>query len=225
MTVQPLITNLPYKTTSDYTPINCAINLFFLFAVKADCPWKTMKDALDYAKANPGKITIGTPGIGSVSQFCLELLKEKAGVDMTHVPQAGDAASVTAVLGGHLSAAIAAPGSLVAQLRAGKLRVLGAFSENRSPMYPDLPTFKEMGYDITLGGFHPIIAPKGTPDAIVQILDVAFKKAWESDAFKKYALNTSLTLIYQSPADLKKRIDAELAISEDMVKKLNLKIK
>jgi tripartite-type tricarboxylate transporter receptor subunit TctC len=144
---------------------------------------------------------------------------------MTHVPQAGDAETVTAVLGGHLSAAIAAPGSAFAQLKAGKLKVLGAFSEKRGPMYPDLPTFKEMGYDITLGAFHSVIAPKGTPDAIVQILDAAFKKVWESDAFKKYASNTSLTLIYQGPADLKKRIDAELVISADMVKKLNLKTK
>ena len=225
LTVQPLLTKLPYMTTSDYTPINNAINLLFLFAVNADSPWKTMKDALDYAKANPGKITVGTPGIGSVSHFDLELLKEMAGVDMTHVPQSGDATSVTALLGGHLSASIAAPGSLLAQLQAGKLRALGTFSEKRSPMYPDLPTFKEMGYDITLGGFHSIIAPKGTPDAIVQILDAAFKKVWESEAFKKYAANTSLTLIYQGPADLKKRIDTELAISADMVKKLNLKTK
>ncbi len=225
LTMQPLITKLPYRNTNDYTPINNAINLFFVFAVRADAPWKTMKEAIEYAKANPGKVTVGTPGIGSNSHFCLEILKEKAGVDMTHVPQSGDGESVTAVLGGHLSGAVAAPGSVFTQLKAGKLKVLAAFSQIRDPMYPDIPTFKEMGYDITLGAFHPILGPKGLPDAIVQILDAAFKKAWETDAFKKYAGNTSVTLIYQGPADLKKRIEAELALSADMVKKLNLKSK
>ena len=176
----PLTAKLPYTGPGDFQPVIKLANIPLVLAAQAQSAWKCMPELLSHAKANPGKIRVGTAGISSLHHLHLETLKGKAGVDMTHVPFAGGAESTTALLGGHIEAVILPPSVIVGHVKAGKVRMLGVFDEKRHPMAPEVPTFREMGFDITQGNYALILAPKKTPEPVVTILHDALKNAASS---------------------------------------------
>jgi len=221
----PHVIKTTYKGPEDYVPVMKLTNAQVMFAVQAERPWNTVKDIIDYAKANPGKVRVGSPGIGTPHHICLEVLKEKAGVNMIHVPFAGGGESSAALLGGHVEGVIIPPSPIVGHVKAGRLKVLGTFGENRNPLVPDVPTFREVGYDITLGEYQFILAPKGTPDYVVTTLNDAFKKALEAESFKKFAQGSGYVIDYKGPADLKRVMQEDYDFFGQMVQKLNIKMK
>lgn len=206
LTVQPHRTKLPYDTPDDYTPIIKLNNLPVCFAVKADAPWKTMKDVLEYARAHPGKLRVGHGGNGTILHLDLELFKTKAGVDLTAVPFTGGAESVPALLGGHVEGVNIHHGEIVPHVKAGKARVLAVYEEKRNPLFPDVPTFRELGYDVTLGVYYLVIGPKGLAPGIVTALHDAFKKAMEEDAFINAMKARGFDVAYEGTGDIKKRL-------------------
>ena len=220
MALQPQRVALPYKTVADYRPV---INLVYqplVFAVRADAPWRTMAELLAYAKANPSKVRVGIPGVGTIAEIIVAQLRAQAGADLRQVPFTSAPETVTALLGGQMEAAIVGTPPLVGQVQAGRLRVLGVFEEQRDPVFPDAPTLRELGYDITLGGYFFIIAPKGTPDAVVQTLHDAFKRALESESFQKAAKASGFVVDYRGPADLTSRLERDYAVFGEMAKLL-----
>lgn len=221
--IQPNMTNLVYKGPDDYIPVIKLTNTPIVFAVLADRPWQNLKDVLDYAKANPGKFRVGSPGIGTPHHMDLEILREKTGVNLVHVPFSGGGESSTALLGGHIEGVNIPPSVILGQVKAGKIRLIATFEEKRNPVYPDVPTFKELGYDIAMGEFQLIVVPKGTPDGVVQALHDAVKKALEADSFKKYAAEGAYVIDYKGPADLKKQMENDFVFYGEIVQKLNLK--
>lgn len=222
MAITPHVAETPYKGPADYTPLIKIANVPFVFAVKSDAPWKTMKEALDYAKANPKKLRVGNAGTGSTPHLLLEVLKDRAGVDMTHVPFSGSGEAIPALLGGHVEALVLPGTDIISHVRAGTAKILGDFEEKRNPAYQDVPTMKELGYDITRGTYHFVIAPKGTPDDVAKILHDAYKKAMDTDDYKKFAADSLLTTDYKTGADLAKELDGDYVFFADLVKKLNL---
>jgi putative tricarboxylic transport membrane protein len=224
MTLQPHRVSLPYKTPDDYASIIEVMNVPVVLVVRTDAPWKTLKDYLEAARANPGKIRAGTPGIGTTTHIAIEMLKDQAGVDITHVPYAGNAESVPALLGGHIESIMLNPSDVIPHLRAGKVRFLATSEPRRSPVYPDVPTLAELGYpDAGIGVAYSVFGPKGTPPQVVQVVHDAFKRVIDTDAYKKFALETSSNVEYRGPVELRRQLDRDYVFFGKAVDKLKLR--
>jgi len=223
LTLQPHRTKLPYGSPEDYTPILKLVNIPVCLTVKSTAPWKTIQEFVAYAKANPGKIRVGHPGIGTIPHLDVELLKGMANIDLTTVPFAGGAESVPALLGGHVEAISQHHGEVLPHVQAGKARVLGIFEEKRNPIFPDVPTFKESGYDITMGVYYLVLGPKGLSPEIVSKLHEAFKKGMEDPIFTKPMIGKGFDISYEGPEDLKKRLFQDYEANGKLVERLDLK--
>ncbi len=219
--LQPHRTQLPYKSPDEYRVVMNVIDLPMTFCVSANSPWKTMKDLVDYAKANPGKVRAATSGIGGIPHASMELLQEAAGIDLTIVPFDGDGPAATQLLGGHVEVHLSAPTSHIAHIKAGTLRPLAVMNNTRLPGLPDVPTFMELGYDVNLLPRYFVFVPKGTPENIVETLHQAFKKAMETDAFKKFAEDNLYSLHYMGPGEMTKVLQDEYNFFGTLVKKFN----
>ena len=200
------LTILPHqvKTTFTYRDFEPVINVVqdpVMFQVRGDAPWRTLGEFLDYAKKNPGFITVGNSGAGGGVHLIALAFEKAAGVQFNHIPFAGGGPSVTALLGGHINAVSVSPPEGIAQVKAGKLRIIALFSERRMSDFPDVPTVREQGVDFALGQWRGLAAPKGTSPEAIRILHDAFRKGMEDPAFVKNAADMSVTLAYFGPAD------------------------
>ncbi|MHB1134588.1 MAG: Bug family tripartite tricarboxylate transporter substrate binding protein [Chloroflexota bacterium] len=223
--VLPQMSKVPYGAPADYALVAKVTNAPLVFAVQADKPWKNLKEAVDYAKANQGKFRVGTPGVGSIHHMALETWNEKTTAGMVHVPFAGGAESSAALLGGHIEGVIIPPSVITGHVAAGKLKVLGVLEEKRMPLWPNVPTFKESGFDVVLGEYQMILGPKGMPAAAITTLNDAIKKAVETEAFKKFALDGGYVVDYKNAADVTAQMEKDYKTYGDIVKKLGLQQK
>ena len=165
--------------------------------VRADSPFKTLKDFIDYAKANPKVITVGGSGTFSANHLELLRLEREAGIKLTYIPHTGTGPLVPAILGGHLSALMNY--SMLPVQQGDKVRVLAVASEKRVPALPDAPTFKEQGYDIVGGAFRGVAAPKGTPKDVIAKLADAYSQANKKIAERQLPMGFVMT--YATGAD------------------------
>lgn len=223
LTVQPHRTELPYKGPDTYAPIAKLVNLAIVLAVKEDAPWKTAQEFLAAAKQAPGKIRVSSPGVGTILHLILEDLKGRTALDLTHVPFRGNGEAIPALLGGHVEASIVHPGEIVPHVQAGKARVLMVFEPARDPLFPGVPTAKELGHDITLGVYYLLIAPKGTPPAVIAKVGSAAKKALEDPAFAGMAKARGFQIDYKGAEDVTKELWDSYRRFEPLVKKLGVK--
>jgi tripartite-type tricarboxylate transporter receptor subunit TctC len=181
---------LPHMTKTEFDPLNdftWIINLTgytFGVVVRADSPWKTWQEFIAYARANPGKLSYGTPGTGTSLHITMEDIAARDGVKLLHVPFKGNAEATAALLGGHIMASADATGwgELV---DAGKLRLLVTWGAQRTKRWPNVPTLKEAGYGIVSVSPYGIAGPKGMDPKVVRVLHDAFKKGMEEPAFQK----------------------------------------
>jgi tripartite-type tricarboxylate transporter receptor subunit TctC len=176
---------LSYKTPDEYDPVINTVAYYPLLVVNADAPWKTIGDFVADAKANPGKMRVGTPGEGTASHLNLEEFIFRTGTKMTPVPFSGWGQSSPALLGGHIEAVVAQPGEAKPQVEGKRMRALVVFQEKRHPAFPDAPTAKEAGWDVANGVWYLIIVPKGTPAPIVKTIHDAAKAVVDSAEFAK----------------------------------------
>ncbi|HKH67692.1 MAG TPA: tripartite tricarboxylate transporter substrate binding protein [Reyranella sp.] len=197
---------LPYTTKITWDPvkdISYVINVTgyaFGIVVPANSPFKTWQDFVAYAKANPGKLTYGSTGNLTSPHLTTELISQKAGIELQHVPYKGSADLMLAVISGQLMAAADSTG-FAPQVEAGKLRVLNTWGEKRLAKFPDAPTLKELGYDIVQSSPFGIGAPKGTPPEVVKKLHDAFKQAMDDPAHQPLLDRYIQAPWYKSPAE------------------------
>jgi tripartite-type tricarboxylate transporter receptor subunit TctC len=152
--------------------------------VRKDSPFKTLKEFVDYAKKNPpGVVTVGGSGTSSANDLGTTMLSKAAGIKLTYVPFGGTGSAVPALLGNHVTA-LMSYSPMVVQYK-DKFRFLAIASEKRMDAIPDVPTFREQGYDIVEGAYRGVAAPPGTPDAIIKILADAFDKTMRDPEVKK----------------------------------------
>lgn len=222
LTVQPHRQDLPYRTPDDYDPIIKVANLPMVFAVLSSAPWKTAKEAMDFIRANPGKIRVGTPGNGSIGHLIVASLNMKANVKFTHVPFASGAESIPAMLGGHIEALVVHPSEILPHVQAKTAVVLGAFEEKRNANFPEAPTFRELGSDVTLGVYYPLVAPKNLPADVKAKLYQAAKATIEGPAFSKEAKDRGYVLDTKDPEAFRKELWNSFHANELIVKELGL---
>ena len=155
-----------------------------IFAVRADAPWKSFREALDYMKKNPGKFNFANTGTWGAADFPMRLVARAAGVEYNNIPYDGGGPALLAVLGGHADASFAFTAQLLPQVGAGKMRALAATDTRRLRDLPNVPTAKEEGSDVVFTMWRSALAPKGTPPAIVEKLEAAFKRMTEDSSFQ-----------------------------------------
>jgi tripartite-type tricarboxylate transporter receptor subunit TctC len=155
-------------------------------AVKADAPWKDIRDLLAHAKANPGQVRLGNSGRGSFTHLMAVALENRTGVKLTHVPF-GRELAVTTVLGDKIEASVQLPAEIMTQVTGRQVRVLAITGDKRLASLPDIPTLKESGVDLTMSLWRGIAAPKGAPEAVITRLERAFTQAAQSAEFREFA--------------------------------------
>ena len=181
--LQPLeMGNAGYKTL-DLKSIYYFESTPNLLLVRIDSPYKTLKDFVEYAKKTPGAVTVGGSGTSSANDLGTTMLNKAAGIQLTYVPFGGTGSAVPALLGSHVTALMSY--STMAIQYAGKFRALAVASETRMEVLPDVPTFKELGYDIVEGAYRGVAAPPGTPDDVIKILANAFETVHKDPEVRK----------------------------------------
>jgi tripartite-type tricarboxylate transporter receptor subunit TctC len=208
------VTILPHqaKTAFTYASFEPIINVVqdpAMLQVRADSPWQTLDEFIAYARKNPGTVTVGNSGAGGGVHLIALAFESAAGVKFNHIPFAGGGQSVTALSGGHVNAVSVSPPEGMAQVKAGKLRVIALFSDRRMADLPGVPTVREQGVAFNMGQWRGIAAPKGTPAQAVKVLHDAFKKGMEDPAFIKNAAEMSVALAYVGPAEFGKLMAAD----------------
>lgn len=218
---------LPYTTKINWDPvkdISYVLNVTgyaFGIVVPADSPFKTWADFVAYAKANPGRLTYGSTGTLTSPHLTTELIAQKAGIELQHIPYKGSADLMLAVLSGQLMAAADSTG-FAPQVEAGKLRVLNTWGEKRLDKFPNAPTLKELGYDIVQNSPFGIGAPKGTPPDVVKRLHDAFKKAMEEPSYVTALGRYDMLPNYMGTADYSKFAQETFLKEKALVEKLGL---
>jgi tripartite-type tricarboxylate transporter receptor subunit TctC len=162
-----LYPKLPYDPVKDFEPISRVATQPNLLAVHPGVPVKSLAELIQYAKANPGKLTYGSNGNGSPQHLAAELLKRSAGIEMVHVPYKGAAPTASALLAGEVSLAFNIILLPLPQVQAGRLTGIAVASSRRSPLAPELPTMSELGYPIDIDTWYGLLAPAGTPKDIL----------------------------------------------------------
>jgi tripartite-type tricarboxylate transporter receptor subunit TctC len=194
----------------------------FLF-VKADSPFRTAQELLKHAQANPGKLRVAANGFGSVDDVSVRFL-EKRGYKMTTVPYPKPGERYAAALGGHAEVLYEQAGDVLQYLKAGQLRPVLIFAERRHPAFPDVPTSKELGFEVTLPQFRGIVARKGVPAERVKTLGDAFRKAMETAKWKEFAAEWYFWPdSYMGPEQFGKWVAGEVDTLEHLVKEFGLR--
>ncbi len=218
---------LPYTTKINWDPvkdISYVLNVTgyaFGIVVPADSPFKTWADFVAYAKANPGRLTYGSTGTLTSPHLTTELIAQKAGIELQHIPYKGSADLMLAVVSGQVMAAADSTG-FAPQVEAGKLRVLNTWGEKRLDKFPNAPTLKELGYDIVQNSPFGIGAPKGTPPDVVKRLHDAFKKAMEEPSYVSALGRYDMLPNYMGTADYSKFAQETFLKEKALVEKLGL---
>lgn len=174
-------------------------------AVSKNAPWKDFKEFVAYAKANPGKVTMGNSGMGSVTHMVPVALAAKAGIKIIHVPF-GTGLAMAALMGGKIDSSSQHPAEVFNQVKAGEVRILAISNDKRINIWPDVPTMKESGVDLEFAQWRGIAAPKGTPQAVVDKLSPIIKKAVESKEWIEFASSLGSTPRYLDPAAFAKYV-------------------
>lgn len=222
LSVQPHLMSLTYRSPRDCALVVGVASLPTVLSVRGEAPWKTAPDLLEWARANPGALKVGIAGIGRISHLNLEQLRLLAGIDLTVVPFEGPK-QIQALLDGHVDAAVANQNPVLEHVRANRVRVMGVFQARRSPALPDVPTFAEHGYEVTLGVHHFLVAPHGTPRPAVLALHDAFRKALAEPSFVSLAGQSGFDIDYRDPEELSRDLDALFEQCGRLVRRLGLR--
>jgi tripartite-type tricarboxylate transporter receptor subunit TctC len=167
----------PQFTLEQFKPIARFTADPTVLVVRADAPWKTLADFVADVKAKPGKYNYGSSGNYGTMHVPMEMLKSSAGISVTHIPYTGAGPAVLALLGGQVDALSTGPASVLSHIKAGKLRALAHWGDKPLASMPDVPSLKQLGQPVQFAQWSALFVPAGTPDAIVQKLRAAAKKA------------------------------------------------
>jgi tripartite-type tricarboxylate transporter receptor subunit TctC len=223
LAILPHMQGVPYQPLKDVSHI-CAVMAYdYAIYVRAESPYKTFEDLLEAAKANPGKITVGHPGVGTTSHIIMERIGKEKGVAFKHVPYKGDGELMPAIIGGHVDTGVGSPAAVGPQVKAGTLRLLLVTSKEKWSGFPEVPTIQEKGFKFYQSSFLSLGAPAGTPEAARKKLEEAFRKVLENPTVKAAAESKlSTRLGYISGSDYATYIKEEYDFYGGFLKELGI---
>jgi len=213
---------VPYHPINDFDPILQYSVYQYGLVVKADAPWKTLKDLIAYAQANPNKVKYSTAGAGSTQHLLMIQLGEVAKVKWTHIPYGSGMEAVTALLGGHVDFCPQTT-EWKPHVDAGRLRLLAILNDKRMDSYPDVPTLIEQGYNLAASSAIGIVGPKGLPKDRQKLLYEAFYKGSQDTAFKNSLKQFDLPLFYRNTEEFEKFLKELYESSGKLIEKMEKK--
>ncbi len=223
LTMAPHTNQLPYNPLKDFEYIMGYGEYMYGPAVRADSQFKTLKDLVQYAKANPGKIKFSHSGLSNPNHFgMMHLGKAAGGVQWEAVVFKGAPESVAACLGGHVDVVSQNPGDVVPYIKAGRLRLLASFNARRWNWVPDVPTVRELGYPFEVGSWLALGTPKGVPMPVLDKLRDGFKKSIDDKDFKEIMDKIYIPVAYRTPEEYQKLVEKGYKENEPMILELGL---
>lgn len=207
-----LVKNLPYSTEKSFADVSLVARGPNMLVTNPAKPYRTVKDVIDFARANPGKLTYGSSGNGTAVHLAGELFKMMAKVDITHVPYRGAGPAYNDLMGGQIDLVFATAAGAGKFVESGKMRALAVTSQARSPSWPQVPTFAESGlpgYEADV--WYAVFASGGTPPEIVARLNTAVRRAIDSPIFRDRVASEGLIAAPSTPEELTRYVRAEEA--------------
>lgn len=222
--VHPALYKLSYDPKTAFAPVAIIASVPNVFAVKKDLPVNSVKEFIALAKSKPGQLQYASGGVGGSLHLGFELFKDKAGIDVLHVPFKGANPAVVNVMGGHSDAIIGSTSSVGPHIISGKVKGIAVSAKKRSEMLPDLPTFAEAGLPgFETGNWIGLSAPAGTPPAVIEKLNKAIASILEMPDVKKQLEARGATGDAMTPAEFAKFIDDETRVWSGLVKARGIK--
>ena len=218
-----LYDKLSFNFIRDIAPVASLIRSPNVMEVNPAVPVKTVPEFIAYAKANPGKLNMASPGNGSVAHIAGEMFKRMAGIEMTHVPYRGAAPAVTDLIAGQVQVAFDPMSSSIVHIKAGKLRALAVTTANRSDVLPDIPTVSDFLPGFEASGWFGIGAPKGTPAEIIDKLNREINAGLDDAKVRARIAELGNTVLAGSPADFGKLIAEETEKWGKVIRAANIK--
>lgn len=211
----------PYDPVRDFTPIARTLAASVMVMVNPQLPVRTIPELVAYVKANPGRLTIASPGLGTLTHLSGEVLKLRTGMDVPFVHYKGDVAAIADVMGGHVMAIVTPAGEQ--QHKAGKLRAIGVTGSERMPGLPDVPTIAEQGLEgFNVVGWNAIVGPANMPAPIVQTLNKAIVEAMQTPQVHAQLRDKGFVVSASTPEALGRQIREEIAMWRDVGAKANV---
>jgi tripartite-type tricarboxylate transporter receptor subunit TctC len=167
-----------------------------VLVVREDAPWNTLEEFLSAARSEPGGLIMAHSGTGSIWHFNSLLMEQAADVRVTYIPYGGSSPSLASLLGGHVDAAVAGTGEAIANVEAGRLKVLAVFDKSRSRLYPEAPTSYELGYEFGAPAWSGFFTPAGVPEEILDRLERAFHAGFQSAEWAKLCEERGMEAVY-----------------------------
>jgi tripartite-type tricarboxylate transporter receptor subunit TctC len=219
-----LYPKLPYDPPKDFAMVNGVFIVPLMIVAHPSSPYHSLKDVVDAAKKDPGKINIGYAGTGTSQHLTGELLKVRAGVDMQGITYKGSGPAMTDLLGGQIPLLVDSLASALPHIKSGRIRALAMTTAQRVPQLPDLPTVAELGYPGFDGvGWGGLIVPKATPAALVEKIGADVRQALNDPAFKQKIIDRGAIPDPRGPKEWTEFVNAEIVKWGDIVRRANLK--
>jgi tripartite-type tricarboxylate transporter receptor subunit TctC len=213
---------VPYNPDKDLEPLGLHLFISSAIGVQANAPWKDFSEMLDYAKKNPDKLRVSTPGVGSSNHFQLEVIQALTGAQFIHVPLKGGETVITMVLGGHVEMTLDAILKMTPYVDTGKMRVL--LVTKKMPEYSKIPTLKDLGYNQELASdWFAMYAPAGLPEEVKKVLMPAIEKAIRNPEGKAKLEKLGFVVDFKSPTELKKLAAEQYETNLAVAKKIGLR--
>ena len=210
----------PAYTMDQLVPIALVSADPTVLVVHADRPWKSVKELVAEAKKRPGEILFSSSGIYGTLHMATEMLSHAAGIKLKHIPYAGAGPALTAILGGHVDMLASGPAVVLPHIKAGKLRPLAGWGAKRVAALPDLPTFKELGYDIEFYIWAGVFAPRGTPEPAMRALRDGMRQVAEDPDFKAAMAKIETPIAYLDAPEFRKFWDKDAKMLADAIKRV-----
>jgi tripartite-type tricarboxylate transporter receptor subunit TctC len=227
ISINPAVYNsLPYDPVKDFAPISMTTTYPYVMVVNPALGVKTLKEFVALAKSKPGALNYGTTGVGAANHLVTELFDSRAGIRMTHIPYRGTALAVTDLLAGQVQLVFADPISALQFVNSGALIALAVTSKDRSPVAPTVPTISESGYPgFDAVGWHGILAPAGTPPAIVARLHAEIVEALKDPETRTLLESQAMQIVGSSPEAFARFIEQDIAIWKEVADRAGIEVR
>ena len=220
-----MVAKLPYVIEKDFQPIALIVHGHLMLAVSPKSDIKSVKELIEKAKANPGKLTNASSSNGSPGHVGGELFKFMTGTEIQHVPYRGGAPAINDLVAGHVDLMFESLNSISSAAKSGQVRALAVSGDKRSTAFPDLPTIAEAGVpDYQINAFHGILAPAGTPPAIVAKLEKDITEVLKSPVVNQKLIDLGFDPVAGSGAELAAIIDRDLPVWRDVVQRSGARV-
>ena len=220
-----LLKNIAFDYKTSFVPVSLAVRVPQVLAVRENFPAKNLKEFVAYAKANPKKVTCGTPPSGGMGHLAIAMFQQVAGIELIHTPYRGGADALRDLMGGQIDSTLLTLSTAISAVQAGKARILGLTSLERTKSYPDIPTIAEQGYPgFDMDDWFGFFAAIGTPLQAIDGLQAATTKAAKSPAVIKTIDSRGMVLVVNTPAQFATWLEAQRSSLEKLIRTANISL-